>query len=154
MRHAKQGTRRIGASAVEFAVVAVPFFVFVFGIFEFGRLVLVKDLMTEASREAARLASVNTNVTGSDQNDMSASEIKTQVRRLVEGHGIEDLSIEMSHPEDPVSDWKSDATLQHQIAVTITGNYRPMTPVFSFLSGGQTDSIPLSATSIAYSEGH
>lgn len=147
-----RGKDRRGATAVEFAIVAIPVFLFVFGIFEFGRLVMVKDLMREASREAARLASVNTNVTGSHANDMTAAEIENKVRGLVTGSGLDELSIQFSHVDDPTSGWKN-ATMQHQIAVTVTGNYTPMTPVFMLL-GGDTNSIYMSETSIAYSEGH
>lgn len=147
-----RGKDRRGATAVEFAIVAIPVFLFVFGIFEFGRLVMVKDLMREASREAARLASVNTNVTGSHANDMTAAEIENKVRGLVTGSGLDELSIQFSHVDDPTSGWKN-ATMQHQIAVTVTGNYTPMTPVFMLL-GGDTNSIHMSETSIAYSEGH
>lgn len=153
MRCSFRGKDRRGATAVELAFVAIPFFMFVFGIFEFGRFVLAKDLMREASREAARLASVNTNVTGSHANDMTAAEIEDKVRGLVNGVGLDELSIQFSHVDDSTSDWKNNATLQHQIAVTVTGNYTPMTPVFMLL-GGDTNSIQMSEASIAFSEGH
>ncbi len=47
---------RRGAAAVEFAVVAPVFFLFVFGMIEFGRMVMVQQILTNASREGARLA--------------------------------------------------------------------------------------------------
>ncbi len=47
---------RRGTAAVEFAIVVPIFIAFVFGIFEFGRLVMVQQLITTASREGARLA--------------------------------------------------------------------------------------------------
>ena len=154
MRRTTRNAHRTGAAAVEFAFVVIPFIVFVFGILEFGRLMMVKDLMTEASREAARLASLNTNVTESDQNDMAASEIETKIQGLINGQGLEDLAIDFSHLDDPTSDWKTDATLQHQIEVTISCNYKPMTPLIGIFSGNQSNSIPMSTTSVAYSEGH
>lgn len=46
--------RRRGASLVEFAVVAPIFFIFVFGIIEFGRMVMVQQIITNAAREGAR----------------------------------------------------------------------------------------------------
>jgi Flp pilus assembly protein TadG len=48
-------TRR-GASLVEFALVAPIFFLFVFGMVELGRMVMVQQLLTNASREGARQA--------------------------------------------------------------------------------------------------
>ncbi|GIW94087.1 MAG: hypothetical protein KatS3mg110_2128 [Pirellulaceae bacterium] len=48
--------KRLGASAVEFAVVAPVFFVLVFGMIEYGRLVMVQQILTNAAREGARRA--------------------------------------------------------------------------------------------------
>ncbi|HYW78266.1 MAG TPA: TadE/TadG family type IV pilus assembly protein [Thermoguttaceae bacterium] len=48
--------RRRGAAAVEFAVVAPIFFLMIFGMIEFGRMIMVQQLLTNASREGARLA--------------------------------------------------------------------------------------------------
>ena len=47
---------RQGASAVEFALVAPVFVVMVFGLIEFGRAIMVQQVMTNAAREGARLA--------------------------------------------------------------------------------------------------
>ncbi|MDX1963191.1 MAG: TadE/TadG family type IV pilus assembly protein [Pirellulales bacterium] len=47
---------RRGAAVVEFAVVAPVFFLLVFGIIEYGRMVMVQQLITNASREGARRA--------------------------------------------------------------------------------------------------
>lgn len=52
----RRGKRRRGAAAVEFAIVATVFFIFVFGIFEIGRLVMLKQIMGEACRQGARRA--------------------------------------------------------------------------------------------------
>lgn len=47
---------RRGASAVEFALVAPVFFLVVLGIMEFGRMVMTQQVITNASREGARIA--------------------------------------------------------------------------------------------------
>jgi Flp pilus assembly protein TadG len=57
---------------VEFAIVAPLLFLFVFGLIEYGRMVMVQQVITNASREAARravldgatYAEVNTYVSG------------------------------------------------------------------------------------------
>ena len=49
-------SKRKGVAAVEFAVVAPLFFLLVFGMIEFGRAVMVQQIITNASREGARLA--------------------------------------------------------------------------------------------------
>lgn len=48
--------KRRGASAVEFAVVAPVFFLVVLGIIEFGRMIMVQQVITNAAREGARIA--------------------------------------------------------------------------------------------------
>ena len=48
--------KRQGAAAVEFALVAPVFFLMVFGMIEFGRMVMVQQVLTNASREGARVA--------------------------------------------------------------------------------------------------
>lgn len=48
--------RRRGAALVEFAVLAPLFFAILIGIIEFGRAIMVAQLMTNASREGARRA--------------------------------------------------------------------------------------------------
>lgn len=52
---ARFGRARDGASAVEFAIVAVPFFMFVFMIIEVGLVFLGNFLLDSAAEESARL---------------------------------------------------------------------------------------------------
>jgi Flp pilus assembly protein TadG len=47
---------RRAAAAVEFAVVAPVFLLLVFGMIEYGRMVMVYQVLTNASREGARVA--------------------------------------------------------------------------------------------------
>lgn len=47
---------RTGASAVEFAMIAPLMLAFTFGLVELGRLMLVKQTATHATREGARVA--------------------------------------------------------------------------------------------------
>ncbi len=47
---------RQGAAAVEFALVAPAFVLLVFGMIEFGRAIMVQQVMTNGAREGARLA--------------------------------------------------------------------------------------------------
>ena len=47
---------RGGAAVVEFAIVAPVFFLLVFGMIEYGRMVMVQQILTNASREGARYA--------------------------------------------------------------------------------------------------
>ena len=51
--------RRRGAAAAEFAVVLPVFVLLIFGILEFGRMIMVQQILTNASREGARLACID-----------------------------------------------------------------------------------------------
>ena len=48
--------KRRGAAVVEFAIVAPLFILLVFGMIEFGRMIMVQQIMTNASREGTRRA--------------------------------------------------------------------------------------------------
>lgn len=48
--------KRSGTAAVEFAVVAPLIFLLLFGMVEFGRMLMVQQILTNASREGARRA--------------------------------------------------------------------------------------------------
>ena len=64
---------------VEFAVVAPVFILLVFGMIEFGRMVMVQQILTNASREGARLAvlegSVDSAVRDSVENYLQTSSV-------------------------------------------------------------------------------
>jgi Flp pilus assembly protein TadG len=51
--------RRCGAAAVETALVMLPFFVFVFGTLEYGRMLMAWNVLNNAAREGCRYALVN-----------------------------------------------------------------------------------------------
>lgn len=55
LRRSSRRVRR-GAAVVEFAIVAPIFVLFVFGMIEYGRMVMVQQVLTNASREGARVA--------------------------------------------------------------------------------------------------
>ena len=62
----KPKTAQRGAAAVEFALVAIPFFLLMFGAMEFGRLLYLWNTVQEVTRNAARQAVVT------DFNDTTA----------------------------------------------------------------------------------
>lgn len=55
--HTVNMRKRRGAAVVEFAIITPIFFLLVFGMLEYGRLVQVSQVTTNASREGARYAS-------------------------------------------------------------------------------------------------
>jgi Flp pilus assembly protein TadG len=71
--------RRRGAAAVEFAMVAPLFFLLIIGMIEFGRMVMVQQVLTNAAREGARKAVLD----GS-----TASDVVTTVTNYMKGAKI------------------------------------------------------------------
>lgn len=67
-------SRQHGAALVEFALIAMIFFVLLIGIFEFGRVMFTWNSAVEATRRGARLAVVC---------DMNVAQIKTQMRSIL-----------------------------------------------------------------------
>ncbi len=67
--HGLAGARRLfrsrsGATAVEFALVALPFCMMIFGIIEFSRLIWTQSALQFAVERAARCAAVNPSTCG------------------------------------------------------------------------------------------
>lgn len=83
----KSKTAQRGAAAVEFALVAIPFFLLMFGAMEFGRLLYLWNTVQEVTRNAARQAVVTdfTNATAIESIRRAA------VFRAVGGPGIVSL---------------------------------------------------------------
>ncbi|EMI21156.1 TadE family protein [Rhodopirellula maiorica SM1] len=83
-RPKKKGAR-MAASAVEFALVAPLMIAFTFGLVELGRMMLVKQTATHASREGARIAVRPTATT---------SEVVERVNDELALMGIENATVE------------------------------------------------------------
>ena len=64
--------RRRGAAATEFAIVLPIFFLLIVGILEFGRMIMVQQVLTNAAREGARLACIDGSTESGVQTAVSA----------------------------------------------------------------------------------
>ena len=95
---------RRGASIVEFAVVAPIFFLFVFGMIEFGRMLMVQQLITNAAREGARVAILPGSTT---------SQVNTAVTNYLTG-SVSGATISVN-PDPPTS-----ATYGSAVTVTVS----------------------------------
>jgi Flp pilus assembly protein TadG len=74
MNRQPQRNPRTGAAAVEFAIVAPIFFIFVLGSLEFGRLNVIRHTADQAAYEAARHAMVP---------GATATEARTRANRML-----------------------------------------------------------------------
>ncbi|MCG6157478.1 TadE family protein [Rubinisphaera margarita] len=87
-------SRRRGAALVEFALVAPLLFTLIFGIIEFGRLLMVQQMITNASREGARQAILD----GS-----SATHVRQTVTDHLKACGISGAAIQVTPGTGKVS---------------------------------------------------
>ncbi|HZZ71916.1 MAG TPA: TadE/TadG family type IV pilus assembly protein [Pirellulales bacterium] len=94
----RSSCRRIrrGAAAVEFALVAPIFILLVFGMIEYGRMVMVQQILTNAVREAARKSVLD----GAD-----AATIKSEMISYLNGANVSNVNTGMVtiNPSDPNS---------------------------------------------------
>jgi Flp pilus assembly protein TadG len=142
-RGPKRSPRR-GAVLVETAVVLIITMTFFFGIFEYGRLLMMRQLLDNAAREGARLAVVSTN-------NLATSDIQNCVTRRLAGQTLTNMSIQV-YKADPssganIGEW-TDAALGDCIAVAITGTYRPLIPRLTLVP----TKLPMSAKAVMCSE--
>jgi Flp pilus assembly protein TadG len=119
---------------VEFAIVAPVFFLLVFGMIEFGRMVMVQQVITNASREGARIAVLDTNTPATQ-----TAEVTTAVQNYLHGGSITGATVTVN-PNPP-----STAVYGAPVTVSVSIPFRQVSwlpsPIFL---GGST----LSATTV------
>jgi Flp pilus assembly protein TadG len=143
-----------GAAIVETALILSIALVFLFGVFEFGRVLMMRQLLDNAAREGARLA-----VVGTDR--LTTQDIRDCVTRRMAGQTLSNMSIQVYKADlttgSSIGSW-TDAALGDGIAVTISGIYQPLIPVkfavpmmstpITLLTGPR----PMSAKAVMFSE--
>jgi hypothetical protein len=139
------GGGRRGATAVETAVVLNLALLMVLGLFECSRLLMVRHLLDNAARAAARVAS-------SGSNDKTEEEVRDVAERMLVGERFDGPPrIRIFHADldgIELGPWK-DAGFGEGIAVQIEVDYRPLVPSMGIFPSP----IPLSARSVMRSEG-
>lgn len=129
---------RRGAAAVEFAIVAPVFFLLVFGMVEYGRMIMVQQVLTNAAREGARVGvldgSALSDVTTAVNNYLTAAKIPTG------------LSNEITCTPNP----PSSQTTGNPVTVTVSIPFKNVSWLPSPLYLGSTT---LSATAVMRREG-
>jgi Flp pilus assembly protein TadG len=122
---------RRGAAAVEFAIVAPLFFLLIFGMIELGRMVMVQQVITNASREGARVAVLD----GS-----TSTEVENVVNTYLASASVDGATVTIN-PAEP-----STAGYGEPVTVTVTVPFSQVswlpTPM---LLGGDTN---LAATTV------
>lgn len=107
---------------MEFAVVAPLFFLMVFGMIEFGRMIMVQQVITNASREGARMAVLDGATTAA---------VQAAVQTYLEGATIQDAQVTVN-PDPP-----SSAGYGEPVTVAVSINFDQVSwlPSPMFLGG-------------------
>jgi Flp pilus assembly protein TadG len=99
--------QRRGAAAVEFAVVAPVFFLLVFGMIEYGRMVMVQQIIVNSAREGCRAAVLDGSTT---------SGVKSTVITAMSAGNITITTSNVTVSPDP----PSNAEFGDPVTVTVT----------------------------------
>ncbi|MEI7685221.1 MAG: TadE family protein [Planctomycetota bacterium] len=138
--------RRDGGTLVELAVVISIFFLFLFGILEYARLVFVRQVIVNAAREGARYAVVN--VVDSTVVSDTTAYVKTRMAGLDTKTTYYNCQVYLSDSTGKNIGAAGDAAFGQYIAVQIDYDYTPITPNFLFLN----NTIRITARDLMYSE--
>lgn len=151
----RSSSARRAATLVEASAVISIFFLFLFGIFEYGRFVMTLQAVENAAREGARYAIAHTN-------DATATDVQNRVKQKLGGIDtkMQNFQIVVTgivlRPQNSsqtagqtLSNWTS-ASPTDGVSVQVTGDFIPILP--SLLRMGSK--IPVNVRSVMYSEGN
>lgn len=172
--------RSRGTTLVETALVLSLLLLFLMGIFEYARYLMVTQMLANAARDGVRYAATNVDKSNSfvTVNEGGRTNITAYVRGECRGVDkmIENFQVSVFpcnnatlyadppviSPKPSYTSW-NDASFTERIAVRITGTYRPVLPVVwlpqagngglvvSYYGSGNT--VPLSIAAASGSEG-
>jgi Flp pilus assembly protein TadG len=155
-RRQQRKVKRHGTYAVEFALVFPVLILFMFAIFEYGRFLMVRQLLDNAAREGARIAACKSaftydpntqtytaqTLTTADIQNTVMNYLASQPLNRTPGQPLAPSDIQV-YRADPTtgkpmtdakgSDW-TKASFGESIAVAITCQYDPLLPGFGYLS--------------------
>jgi Flp pilus assembly protein TadG len=109
----------IGSAVLEFGLVVVMFFMFVFGVMDFGRALYTYHFVSNAACEATRYAIVRGS---SSTQPVTSADIESYVKsRAPQGIDPDNLSVSTT--------WSPNASPGSTVRVQVSDNFKFMTPV-------------------------
>jgi Flp pilus assembly protein TadG len=121
-----RSARRSGAAAVETALVILPFLMFVFGVLEYGRMVMAWNVLNNAAREGCRYALVN------NTSSTISADVTTQVNSRMAGlntSAFSNFTVTVSGTHSGTTytgNAVNNLVAGDLITVTVTGTYQFM----------------------------
>jgi Flp pilus assembly protein TadG len=121
--------RRRAATAVEFAVVAPVFFIFVLGLVELGRGFMVVHQLTNAARQGCRVGVVE---------GKTYSDIQTVVTNSLTAQGIagEGITIQVNDVTDTSGTFAANPGDEVTVKVSVTTSSISWVPGAKYMTGG------------------
>ena len=122
---------RRGVAVAETGIVLSVVFLLFLGAFEFGRFLMIRNLLVNAAREGSRQAAVSTT-------SLATSDIQATVTGYLVGQQFSSLTIKV-YPTDAGgnaitgSSW-NNAALGAGIGVEVDASYQPLFPTFGILN--------------------
>lgn len=146
-RTQRDTTRRRGVTLVETAIVIGACLFFMFAIFEYGRVIMLRQLLANATREAARYAIYNTNT-------QPTPDLKSYMTGFLASQPLTITSFN-AFQADPNNSYVSVGPWQNTpfgkpIVVQVQASYVPILPTLKFLP----NPVTLKDTATMYSEGN
>lgn len=111
----------MGAALVEFGLVVVVFFMFVFGVMDFGRMIYTYHFVSDAACQATRYAIVR-GATSTDP--ATAADVAAYVKSITP-EGIDPSSITVS------TSWSPNDAPGSNVKVQVSDDFHFMTPVLA-----------------------
>lgn len=151
---ANRRQRRQGSTIVQVAIVLPVILLFLFGILEYSRYVMLLQVMTNAAREGCRYAVMHTDpvVIGSTTYGSTTSNVNTIITNVLGGQTLSSQTINI-YASDALGNntgtWESTPAGQW-ITVQITGNFKSILPGLLFMP----TTIPITAEAVMRSEGN
>jgi Flp pilus assembly protein TadG len=148
--------RRRGAVTVEMAMVSMVLFLFMFALFEYGRITMMLQIMENAARAGCRQAIATASTTSSTTANATVKSVVTQALGGQPFANSTDPVISIYKADNAgnnTGDWTT-TTFGNNIVVQVSGDYRLLFPTFGFLpqTGTATNSIHLNVKCMMRSE--
>ena len=145
----RQRRPRPGQALVEFALVLPVFLLIVFGVLDAGRLIVTYNTVSNAARNAARVAIVNQSTAGTSTCDTTSPTAWSVGCAVASGVGATILPADVTVTyRDPTDTGPCASMAIGCIAVvTVSGQWRPITPIIGQILGpmsvSSTSKIPV-----------
>jgi Flp pilus assembly protein TadG len=114
-------SRRRGATIVETALVILPVLLFFYGIFEYGRFVMDRNILNNAAREGCRYALANNTNTSINAN------VQSVVSNFMAGRdaaSFTNFTVSVTGTHQGVSTSVNNLVAGDSITVTVSGTYQ------------------------------